>query len=867
MRPMRKRLAQLCLLAVAAALTSACSTQAVKSGAAADAESAQPVSQKERLAQLGDAFWANRLVYPTGRYSPSWQLDASKDLALMSKSTPMGASRAPSIGPKALNPLAFTPLGPSPLGTGGGFAGRVNAVLSHPTNPAIAWLGADGGGIWKTTNCCSAATTWSIKTDIPQIVNSAIGDMTMDPNNPDVLYAGTGDLRFGSFGFGSNGLLKSTDGGETWSVKGETVFNPFYPPSAGGFPQYQAIGQVDVDPNNSGIVYVGTKTGLFVSYDAAETFVGPCLTNNFTSQRQDITGLLMRDLGSTTELVAAIGTRGFETTVQPDLNQNGANGIYRAAAPTSGCPSNWTAISRPDNGWPAGSAAGAPTPSNSLGRIDLAIAPSDPNVMYAQVALINRASPTIRGVWRTANGGETWTNPTPGDISGAGTQSWYNAGMSVSPADPNTVFLSAFRTFRSTTGGSAFTTTGSFPHVDHHARTFVAGDPNQALLGTDGGVYYAGNALAASPSWVSLNSTLNTIEFYSGGITANFATSPSSGAVGGAQDNSCMVSTWTGSNFAPQSWSIRNGGDGFFSTIEPILGNRWYYSSQNGAIVATSTAQGTSTVSAQPTGWTADTKSFLTNFDLYRFGGERSGCPALTGCSHIITGSNRVWESIVGGVPGSSYVPNSPVLTKGNLVDRSFINQVAYSFNTPTRAIVGTNDGNVWLGSSLGLNIANSAVWYNVTDGNAVLPNRPIMDVITDPLDPNIGYAAAGGFNQNTPNQPGHVFQVTCTTNCLSVIWRNVSGNLPNIPVNSIMVNPNIPRQVFAGSDWGLFYTDNVNANPVVWIKHAGAPSAMIWDMTVDRGFTTLALWTRSRGAWVWPLPTLSEVIFNNGFQ
>ncbi|HQX24996.1 MAG TPA: hypothetical protein PLE37_08470, partial [Pseudomonadota bacterium] len=97
--------------------------------------------------------------------------------------------------------------------------------------------------------------------------------------------------------------------------------------------------------------------------------------------------------------------------------------------------------------------------------------------------------------------------------------------------------------------------------------------------------------------------------------------------------------------------------------------------------------------------------------------------------------------------------------------------------------------------------------------------------------------------------------------------WRNVSGNLPNIPANSVIVNPNIPRQVFAGTDWGLYYTDDIGADPVVWQKHAGLPSVMVWDLSFDRGFTTLAAWTRSRGAWVWPLPVLSDALFADGFE
>lgn len=850
-----------------------CATSPEVMVADAPANSSPGLSGELAKEAYDGAYWSERASYPTGHFNPRWLVDAAEQATQISQSLPAGIELQRSAG-RALDPGNFTPLGPRPLGSGGGVAGRTNVVVSHPTNPAIAWIGSDGGGVWKTSNCCDASTTWVNTTDnsatLESIQNSAIGDLTLDPNNPDVLYAGTGDLRYGSYSFGSNGVLKSVDGGDTWTVKGETVFNPFYPPSANGVPQYQAIGKVAVDPNNSNIVIVGAKTGLFLSYDGGDNWTGPCLTNAFSSQRQDTTGLILTDLGATTRIIAAVGTRGFETPVQPDLNQNGANGIYRGTVPASGCPVDFALVSRADNGWPAGTGGGAATPANSIGRIDLASAPSDPNVIYAQVGNIpNGGSPVILGVWRSGDGGNSWTQQI-GDVSGAGTQSWYNAGMSVHPTEPNTVILSAFRTFRSTTGGTSFSSMGSAPHVDHHARSFVNNDPNRLLIGTDGGVYYTANAMAGSPTWTSLNATLNTIEFYSGGISPNFNTAPTASAVGGAQDNSCMVSTWSGGNFGAQSWASRNGGDGFWSTIEPILQQRWYYSSQNGAIVATSTASGglgsTSVQSAAPSGWGSDRKAFITNFDLYRFGGETTGCPAATGCGRIIAGSYRVWESVVGGVPTSSWRANSPDLTKGTLADRSYINQVAYAVNTPDIAIAGTNDGNVWLGFGMGQNINNSATWVNLTDNNSVLPNRFILDVATDPVNPLIGYAVTGGFDQNTPSTPGHVFQYTCTAGCASFSWRNVSGNLPNIPVNSVVVNPNRPNQVFAGSDWGLYYTDNVNANPVVWQKHLGLPNVMIWDMTFDRGFTTLAVWTRSRGAWVWPLPS-GDDLFANGFE
>ena len=199
-------------------------------------------------------------------------------------------------------------------------------------------------------------------------------------------------------------------------------------------------------------------------------------------------------------------------------------------------------------------------------------------------------------------------------------------------------------------------------------------------------------------------------------------------------------------------------------------------------------------------------------------------------------------------MPASSWYVNSPDLTKNTLANRSFINQLNYAWSDNTRAIVGTNDGNVQMGFGLGAGTANTATWVNVTGGNTVLPNRPVLDVALDPANPLVGYAAVGGFDQNTPTTPGHVFQVTCTANCASFTWLDKSGNLPNIPADSIIANPNFPQQVFAGTDWGLYYTNDITQATPEWYRfQAGLPNVMIWDMTIDTGATTLALWTRSR--------------------
>ncbi|MGA9421538.1 MAG: DUF11 domain-containing protein [Rhodanobacteraceae bacterium] len=822
-------------------------------------------------------YWAIRVGYggdPSHlHFEPRWLLSAKAQDRQISAGVPAGIGnyRHSAHSPLSLDPDQFTLLGPEPL-RGEGFgadsaAGRTNVILSDPDNPSVAWLGSDGGGVWKTTNCCSADTAWTIKTDFPEIASMAIGDITMDPNNHDVLYAGTGDLRYGSFTFGAAGVLKSSDRGETWEVLGEDVFNPFYGPSAGGFPQYQAIGKVVVDPNDSDNIIVSTKTGVFFSYDAGQNWTGPCYTNDFATgadpQRQDGTGLLALDNGGTTILYVAIGTRGAPTPVQPDLGHNGANGVYRTTMPTSGCPAvaDWTLL---NNGWPAGTGNGV-AGATQIGRLELAAAPSDPQTLYAMLSSTNLGS-GILAIYKSADGGDSWV--TTGIPGGAGSQMWYDAGLTVSPTDPQVLFVSAVDLYRSLDGGASYTNLtqaygGGPVHPDNHARAVVGGDANHLLNGNDGGVYYVDNALTASSAfnanWIALNDTLPTIEMYHGDITANFATSANPGATAGFQDNGSASVVFSGNPDA-EAWQATNGGDGIVSRIEPVLGQWWYTSIYYASVYVSTTGPFGNQQNISPNLPGSERASFLTPFDLYRYGNvdvPGSGCDATVGCKHIILGTQRVWESLQGGRPSSSWSAKTGDVTKGNLMlggdNRSYINQIHYSVSDPTVAVAGTNDGNVAYIFDLGGSGAATAV--DVTDNNGVLPNRPMQDVGTDPNDPLVGYAAAGGFNENTPAQPGHIFRITCMSDCGSFVWEDKSGNLPDIPANAVIANPNIPNQVFAGTDWGLYFTDDITASPPVWQRFEGLPHVMIWSMSIDRGFTTLAVYTRSRGAWAWPLP------------
>ena len=1016
--------------------------------------------EAERLEQL-EQFWNDRVTYPTGVFNPEWVRAAVRHDKTITEAIPEGSHARLSMRGQymdALSTTSWTGLGPSPermTGCTGCFdytktAGRVNEVVVDPTTTTngsiVAYAAGVGGGVWKTTNCCSSTTTWNLTTNDPLIATLAIGELTMDPNDHNTLYAGTGDLRFGNLTFGSQGILKTTDAGATWKVLGSEVFVPSYPLAAGQFPQYNAVGKVRVDPNNSNNVVAGTKLGLYFSRDGGITWTGPVSPHGFSGQRNDITGLDLKNIGGVTRIIAAVGVRGFATASQVEIGNNGGNGIYSTTLPAEGVPSTpFTFLTTNASGWrfgqqvtgspyatnaplnaSSGQAYGGVNIGNQIGRIDMAVAPSNPNVIYAQVQSIapnnnsgcGNTSGCQLGAFYSNDAGATWTFM-PGSQGGAlrqcqntGTansatspgdypQNWYDQHVEVDPNDPNRVFFDTHEIWFATQNGTQWydlscvytQSTAIGVHADQHALTFVPGSSSILLAGHDGGVSGATDVHLTvlntkRPAWFNMDNGFNTIEFYAGDISGNFATSSNPHAVGGSQDNGPSSVMFNGQPTGPAEWQMGLGGDGFSGQIETVngyatgtivyttpavAGETFVIGSQTFTFVATRTGAGQVAISTVantqgnnivaainadipatatafrpagttiyvaasypgPTGndvtftenastltmngsgklggtiaggapnmsrfwegnnsgglarcflnctqggaiwqsrrsWNADQQSFVLPVNLFH-GGIPGGDQCLenapsNGCGHMIAGTTRVWETvtahtfvndwyITNNPPGATGGPN---LTKGTLGNRSYINQVKYSPKYFSVAIAGTNDGNVQIGFNLGTGVASQANWVNVTGNNAVLPNRPILGIALDPSVPArdvpVGYASVGGFDENTPSTPGHVFQVTCTSNCASFTWLNKTGNLPNIPAASIIPNPNNAKQVFVGTDWGVYFTNDITQASPVWSRFTnGMPYTMIWELQIDRGATTLSAWTRGRGAWVYPLPS-----------
>ena len=320
----------------------------------------------------------------------------------------------------------------------------------------------------------------------------------------------------------------------------------------------------------------------------------------------------------------------------------------------------------------------------------------------------------------------------------------------------------------------------------------MPGSSSILLIGSDGGAFSTSNADIAgtgTPTFVNMDNGLNTIEFYSGDISGYFATSPNPSAAGGAQDNAPSVVGFSGYPTGPAQWQMTVGGDGFYARIDPVgtgLSPRYFVGNNSGGMsrCVTNCLAGGGRLPGR-----------------HRRLGRRHAVvhPALrplprrsAGRRRLCSGRHAGWvrsprrrDDPRLGVDqgrrrqhelGSWYVTNNPAtqnMTKQSLGNRSFINQVKYSPKWSSQAIVGTNDGNVWIGFNLGTGIASQANWVNVTGSNTVLPNRPVLGIALDASTPTrdlaVGYAAIGGFDENTPSHPG-----TCLPGDLRLELRNV---------------------------------------------------------------------------------------------
>lgn len=643
-------------------------------------------------------------------------------------------------------------VGPTNIG------GRITDLAIKPGDKNTIYVAGATGGIMKSTD--QGASWKSIFTDAAVI---SVGDLATDPQQADVLWAGTGEANAASFSFYGNGIYKSEDGGESWAYK--------------GLEHSAYIGRIIVDHQNSKRVWAAACGNLFTQ----DSHRGIYRTDDGGESWQQV--LYINDSVSGIDLVqhpqdaniiyAAMWERMRGLNYRNSFGDG--SGIYRS----DDGGDTWTELT---DGLPTGT---------EVGRIGLSMCASEPDNLYAFYDNRDEVA-----VYRTQNGGANWTRTNDNNLQGMNSSfGWYFGQIRVAPSNPECVYVMGVEMYRSDNGGNSWVELASYAnfdeiHVDHHAM-WIDPDNGELLQGNDGGLYKSANQ---GSDWAKINNLPLTQFYYLDIDDLN-----PHRLYGGTQDNN-TVRTWNG---GVDDWEAILGGDGFYCLVDYTNSNIIYAESQWGNL-RKSTNGGN---------WFDDIS--------WAFYDDRKNWSAPlimhpTDPNTLYFGTQRVWKTTNG---GDNWTAVSADLTDGG--DGSSYHTVttlAISSVNEQVVMAGTDDGHVHISTDAG------SSWNEITTG---LPKRWITRVATDPFEENTVYVTVSGFRWDEPLP--HVFKSTD----LGQTWIDISGNLPELPVNIIQCDPGAKDHLIVGTDAGVFMTKDGGVN---WFSiAAGLGNVPVVAMDIDK--------------------------------
>ena len=653
----------------------------------------------------------------------------------------------------------------------------------------------------------------------PSATSGRVNAIAIDPRDNNIVYIG------GAMG----GIWKTTDGGDNWTPLTDTQ------PSL-------AMGAIALDPGNPDIVYAGTGeenfsqdsyygAGILKSTDAGATWTnipGP-FTRDFISalavhpKGQIViaaaqTGIWRSaDAGATWKsILAGVAISVFfdpsdENSVWASLGNpfgSARNGVYHS----TDAGLTWRVV--------AGSSSFA-FPVTNVGRIELSMAPSDPATLYAQIQNSADANfGALLGIWKTTNAGATWTRLQV-NFSAWGTQLWFTNALRVSPANPNLLWSGALQLYRSVDGGASWSQAAQAGsnltsiHVDIHALAFTP-DGTRLYIANDGGIYRTDEVDAARPNWINLNSTLTLTQFYPGMSLdpVNAAT-----ALGGTQDNG------TQRLGADGAWNNISCGDGGYTAIDPAFPALSYAACQKISIQRNSGASASSFVPAQYGLDLTDNAQFIAPLSMDPENSQT-----------LYFGTTRIWQTRDAAGRWSAI---SADLTGGT----GSIKAIAVSPSDSNTVYAALSTGKLFATSNA-LD-SGGAAWRDRSSG---LPARAVTSIKVDPLNPAVAYATFSSFAAATAVQ-GYIFQTTDGGES----WTNITGDLPAIPVNDLVIDPDLPNTLYIGTDIGVKVSTDGGAT---WSTlGAGLPNVAAVSLNLHRTGRILRAGTHGRGLWEIAIP------------
>jgi len=688
----------------------------------------------------------------------------------------------PGLNEVTLKGLQWRSIGPALM------AGRIADIAVNQENRSTWYVGVGSGGVWKTEN---RGTTWNPIFDSEG--SYSIGCITIDPNNPDTVWVGTGENVSGRHvGYG-DGIYKSLDGGKSWTNM--------------GLKDSEHIGMIRVDPRDSNVVYVAAQ--------------GPLWSPGGERGLYKTT-----DGGKTWELILSAGQ--YTGANEVHLDPNDPDTVYASthqrfrnvAALMDGGPES--GIHKSTDGGDTWRELTTGIPPEDKGKIGLAISPVNPSVIYATIELAQRTG----GLWRSIDAGESWEKRSDEVYSGTGPH--YYQEIFASPFDVDTVYQVAPTLYRTVDGGKTMQPVkAESVHGDYHAVVFDPSDPHYLLVGTDGGVYESFDDTA---HW-KFFSNMPITQFYKLAVDYD---EPFYNIYGGTQDNNTQGGPSRTDNvngIRTGDWFITVFADGHQPAVDPTNPDIIYSEWQEGNLVRYDRKTGEVIyIQPQPA---ADEDSERFNWDSPILISPHDPARLYYASQRVWRSDNRgdSWSAISGDLSRGQDRMKLPMMGRVWSFDSAWDLMAMSQFGTITSLsesplvegllYAGTDDSRVHVSENGGKS------WRDI--GN--LPDMPkdffVNDIKADLHDADTVYVVVDA------HKSGDFSPYILKSSNRGGTWRSISRGLPDRHVVWRLVQDHVnPGLLFAGTEFGVFFTVGGD----VWTKLAGGtPNIPFRDLVIQK--------------------------------
>ncbi|GIV07778.1 MAG: hypothetical protein KatS3mg017_0980 [Fimbriimonadales bacterium] len=691
--------------------------------------------------------------------------------------------------------LRFRNIGPANMG------GRITDVEGIPGNPGIVYVGTATGGLWKTTNW---GITWTPLFDEQE--TTSIGDVALDPQNPDILWVGTGEANpRNSISIGC-GIYKSVDGGKTWHYL--------------GLRETRQISRIIVHPRDSNTVWVAAigspfgpnpERGVFMTTDGGKTLQKVLYIDEYH-------GASDLDIDPTNPNILYAGMWRFERKPWTHTSGSEQGGVFKS---TDG-GRTWRKVT---NGLP-----------RLMGRIGVKVAPSNPNVVYV-IAESNDGT-----LFRSNDRGETFQRvSTETNIVSRG---FYYTDLRVCPSDENRLYFLATQLRMSIDGGRTSQQIAGSVHSDHHALWIDPKDPNILWNGNDGGLAFS---MDRGQTW-DVIANIPLAQFYQ--IHCSME-APFYQVAGGLQDNGSWIG-WVRNKeggIVNEHWRMISFGDGFYCLIHERDPNLVLSESQGGNIYRTNLATGVQeNISPQARRSDGGPASEL----KYRFNWNTPIIPSPHDPNTVYVGANVVFRSTDFGATWSVISPDlttndpekqkdagGPVWVENTTAEyHCTIISLAESPLQKGLLWVGTDDGRLWKSPNDGIS------WIELTPHVPNLPpNSPVSHVEPSRASIDTAYVA---FDRHMLNDfKPYLYKTTDG----GKTWHPITNGIPDEAyVFVVREDPRNLNLLYAGTERGLFVSFDGGQN---WQKFPNLPPVPVHDIQVHPLMNDLLLGTHGRSVYV----------------